>query len=330
MRLKFLTSTFALLCAMAVGHDVQAQMSVSTNITSNTTWSGVVILETAIFVKNGATLTILPNTIVRGQPRTGPVLQGDPTGTPGALIVTQNGRIVADASAQTSIIMTTAVVDNNNDGIADDLDGNGFLDPFPGFNPGTLTPSTTPVFLDATPRTAPLAPLDKAGNGNVSLWGGVVILGSAPTNLGSLSAGGYGQATVEGLTVPGFPVADALYGGLEPHDNSGSLNFVSVRHAGDELGNGNELNGVTLAGVGDGTRFQNVEVYCNFDDGIEWFGGTVNGKNLAVFFAGDDSFDLDEGYTGINQFLFGIMPFFNDNFGGSFRSCRTAFSINSQ
>ena len=94
------------------------------------------------------------------------------------------------------------------------------------------------------------------------------------------------------------------------------MRFVSIRHAGDEIGNSNELNGLTLGGVGSGTTIENVEVYVNFDDGIEWFGGTVNGKNLHVAFVGDDTFDLDEGYTGVNQFLFGVMPFFNENDGG--------------
>jgi hypothetical protein len=131
---------------------------------------------------------------------------------------------------------------------------------------------------------------------------------------------GKGKCTVEGLTVPGFPEEEVTYGGILPHDNSGSMKFVSVRHAGDEIGDANELNGVTLAGVGDATVFENIEVYANQDDGIEWFGGTVNGRNLHVLFAADDTFDVDLGYTGINQFLFGIMPFFNDNDGTSFGS----------
>ena len=117
------------------------------------------------------------------------------------------------------------------------------------------------------------------------------------------------------MTVPGFPLADCTYGGSEPHDNSGRLRYVSIRHGGDEIGNGNELNGLSLGGVGDGTTIDNVEIYCNFDDGFEWFGGTVNGTHLAVFFHGDDMLDLDEGYTGVNQFLFGVQPFFNKNGG---------------
>jgi hypothetical protein len=154
----------------------------------------------------------------------------------------------------------------------------------------------------------------------VALWGGLVILGNAPTNLADKCGVGYGQCTIEGLTIPGFPAADATYGGTEPHDSSGVYDYVSVRHAGDEIGSGNELNGVSLGGVGDGTVFTNIEVYVNFDDGIEWFGGTVNGENLIVAFAGDDTFDLDQGYVGTIQKAFGIMPFFNEDSGAAFGS----------
>jgi hypothetical protein len=280
------------------------------DITANTTWSGHVLLQGPVFVKNGAILTILPGTVVRGQPRSAAVAAGSTVGTPGTLIVTQNGRIIADGNASSPIIFTTAATDNDDNGIADDADASGFDDPW---DPGDL-------FLDDACTTAPLAPLDKAGNSNVALWGGVVILGSAPTNLAEKAGQGFGRATVEGLTVPGFPAADATYGGVLPHDNSGIIRFVSIRHAGDEIGNSNELNGLTLGGVGDGTTVENVEVYANFDDGIEWFGGTVNGKNLAVFYVGDDSFDVDEGYTGVNQYLVTFMSFFKENDGGNFGS----------
>jgi hypothetical protein len=241
------------------------------------------------------------------------VVAGQTAGTPGALIVTQSGTIIADGTPGQPIIMTTAAVDNNGplgagppDGVPDDDDGNGFLDAW----------VSGDTFYDDTPTTAPLAPLNSAGGANVSLWGGLVVLGSAPTNLDD-SGNGAGRDTVEGLTVPGFPVADALYGGTtEVADSSGSLSYLSVRHAGDEIGNSNELNGVTLGGVGSGTDFHHIEVYCNFDDGIEWFGGTVNGDHLQVVFAGDDQFDVDQGYTGTNQFLIGILPFFNQLVGG--------------
>src|SRR5258705_4714985 len=293
-----------------------AQTVVSTDITTNTTWGGAanpspIILQATLFVKNGAILTILPGTILRGQPRQAAVVPGSTVGAPGALIAPQNGRIVANGTASSPIIWTTAAIDNNNDGIADDLRAPiGFKDEW----------TAGDTFLDDTPTTAPLAPLDKAGNANLQLWGSLVILGNAPTNLADKCGVGFGKCTVEGLTVPGYPVADCTYGGVEPHDNSGTLKYVSLRYAGDEIGNSNELNGLSLAGVGDGTLIDNVEIFVNFDDGFEWFGGTVNGSHLAVFFEGDDMFDLDEGYTGVNQFLFGVMPFFNENSGNPFGS----------
>ena len=305
---KILSVVGALTVSSAFG-----QTFVNSNITTDTTWSGVVILETTIAVKDDATLTILPGTIVRGQPRTD-LPANAPSGNPGALVVTQKGQINAVGSSTSPIIFTTAAVDNDNDGVADDLNGDGFLDAYPGFENDGVTVKANPVFFDDTPATAPLAPLDADGEANVQLWGGVVICGEAPTNLG---AGGpaYGQGEVEGLVTPAFPIADATYGGLKTSDNSGTLQFVSIRHGGDEIGTGNEINGLTLAGVGNGTVISDVEIYMNFDDGFEWFGGTVDTTNLVVVFAGDDQFDLDQGFTGKGQFWFAVTPFFNDGNG---------------
>jgi len=295
----------AFVLGTAFAGNAGAQTVVSTDVTSNTIWSGEVVLQRPIFVKSGAILTIDPGTIIRGQPRTAAASPGAITGTPGALIVTQTGTIVANGTPTNPIIMTTAAVDNDDNNSADDDDSNGFRD---AWEPGDL-------FLDDTPTTAPLAPLDGIGRANVFLWGGLVVLGNATTNMGNQFGGGQGVGVVEGLTVPGFPVADATYGSSvgvgDDADSSGSLSYISVRHAGDEIGNGNELNGITMAGVGSGTEFHHVEVYCNFDDGIEWFGGTVNGHHLQVLFVGDDLFDVDQGFRGSNQFLVGIMPFFN-------------------
>jgi hypothetical protein len=318
------TLGFAAALVLGLAGSASAQTSVSTNVETDTIWSGTIILEQPIFVRNGATLTVLAGTDVRGQPRS-----GDPPGTladaPGALIVTRSGRIVAEGNANNPIIFTTAAVDNDADGVCDDLDGDTFLDEYPGFDPatcpGACNPDATPTFCDANPRTAPMAPLDNDGAPNLSLWGGVVVLGNAPTNLAEKCGVGYGECQVEGLDiVGGVTPGDAVYGGAEVHDDSGTLKYVSIRHAGDEIASSNELNGLTLGGVGDGTVLDYIEVYCNFDDGIEWFGGTVNGKHLVITFAGDDQFDVDQGYTGVNQFLFAVLPFFDDRAGGSFGS----------
>jgi hypothetical protein len=119
-------------------------------------------------------------------------------------------------------------------------------------------------------------------------WGGLIVLGNATTNFG-------GPAQVEGIPSDND---QATYGGDDDADNSGVIRYVSVRHGGAELGAANEINGITLAGVGSGTVVENVEVVSNQDDGIEFFGGAVSVKNAVVSFCGDDSFDWDQGYHG--------------------------------
>lgn len=121
------------------------------------------------------------------------------------------------------------------------------------------------------------------------LWGGLVLLGSASIN--TLS----GEAQIEGI-----PQSEsrAVYGGDNDNDNSGILKYLSIRHAGTQLGSDNEINGLTLGGVGKGTVIENVEVISNADDGIEIFGGTVNLKRIVVTYCDDDGIDIDLGYRG--------------------------------
>jgi hypothetical protein len=129
--------------------------------------------------------------------------------------------------------------------------------------------------------------LDLTTNG---YWGGVLIMGKAPISV------------AEGKTaqIEGIPVTDSngRYGGDDPEDDSGVIKYISIRHGGSNIGDGNEINGLTLGGVGSGTIIENVEVVANQDDGIEWFGGTVNVKNAVVVYAGDDGMDADQGWNG--------------------------------
>jgi hypothetical protein len=108
--------------------------------------------------------------------------------------------------------------------------------------------------------------------------------------------------------IEGIPISEprGVYGGYDDDDNSGILQYVSIRHGGTNIGEGNEINGLTLGGVGRQTIIDHVEVISNADDGVEVFGGSVNLSNLAVSFCGDDAFDLDQGYHGKGQFWLGI------------------------
>jgi hypothetical protein len=139
------------------------------------------------------------------------------------------------------------------------------------------------------------------------LWGGLIILGAATNN----NPGGIGQ-------IEGIPSDEPRgeYGGVDDNDNSGVVRYVSIRHGGTEIGAGNEINGLTLGSVGSGTTIEHVEIYSNVDDGVEFFGGTVRTKYIAVAFCGDDCFDYDEGFRGQGQFWFGIQESDNGNHAG--------------
>jgi len=129
------------------------------------------------------------------------------------------------------------------------------------------------------------------------LWGGVILLGDAPTNNGR-------QVAIEG--VPDNTGARILYGGSNVDHDVGTFRYVSIRHTGTQLGNGDEIQGLTLGGVGAGSTIEYVESYASNDDGYEWFGGTVNTKYLIAAWAADDSYDIDQGFRGSNQFWLAV------------------------
>ena len=127
------------------------------------------------------------------------------------------------------------------------------------------------------------------------LWGGLIILGNAPIS-----------ATSESMQIEGIPASDqnGLYGGTNATDDSGIIRYVSIRHGGANIGEGNEINGLTLGGVGSGTTVEYVEVIANQDDGVEFFGGTVNVSHLLIWNPGDDGIDTDQAWAGtLNNFL---------------------------
>ncbi len=226
----------------------QTVFRVNSNITENTSWESgkIYILETRIAVEAGATLTIQPGVIVKGEAGTG--------ANATALLVARGAKLMAEGTADAPIIFTT---------VADEI------------IPGQI----------ASPN------LDPDLNG---LWGGVIILGNARISA-SNESGDVSQVQIEGI-----PTSDpnGLYGGNNDADNSGVIKYISIRHGGTNIGAGNEINGLTLGGVGSGTVIENVEIVANQDDGIEWFGGTVSVSNVVVWNTGDDAIDTDQSWAG--------------------------------
>ncbi|BDQ01833.1 T9SS type A sorting domain-containing protein [Ignavibacterium sp.] len=134
------------------------------------------------------------------------------------------------------------------------------------------------------------------GNRGPGDWGGIILAGNATINVPG------GTATLEGGT------GTVYGGGTTPNDddNSGILKYVRIEFPGIAFLPDNEINGLTLGGIGRGTTIEYVQVSYSGDDSFEWFGGTVNGKYLIAFKGVDDEFDMDFGFRGNLQFGFGL------------------------
>lgn len=226
---------------------------------------------------------------------------------PDVIVVDRGSQIIANGTAEAPIIMTSAA------DLLDEASAGG-----------------------ASPRTG--SSLERGE------WGGVVINGYAPINdcdPTQLAEGadpadpavtGTADCVKEGEGNSGY------FGGGDADDASGVMRYVQLKYAGYEFDPDNELNGVAFQGVGRGVSpeaaavlgagevpFEYIQVHNNDDDGIEWFGGTVNGRYLVVTGAGDDSFDWTDGWTGNVQFGLikhangeGDNGFEGDNRGGDF------------
>ncbi len=207
-------------------------VTVSTDITTNTTWTAdkIYLLKNKVYVTGNVTLTIQPGTIIKGDKVTA-----------AALIITRGSKIEAVGTADKPIVFTSNVA---------------------------------------------------AGGRSQGDWGGLVLLGSAPNNLGS-------AVPIEGIS---DATDKAKHGGSNAADNSGTLKYVRIEYAGIPLGADNELNGLTFGSVGSGTTIDYVSVYRSGDDAYEWFGGNVNAKHLVAIDTWDDDFDTDNGWAGKIQF----------------------------
>lgn len=202
-------------------------------ITGNDTLKAIntYLLTGFVYVTEGATLTIEPGTIIKGD-----------KDTKATLVVERGGKIMAQGTKDKPI-----------------------------------------VFTSNQPK----------GQRTYGDWGGIVICGKAKIN----ATGGENK-------IEGGP--RSMFGGNDDADNSGILSYVRIEFSGVEYQVDNEINGLTMGGVGSGTQVDHIQVsYCG-DDSYEWFGGAVNCKYLVAFRGWDDEFDTDNGFSGKLQFLVGL------------------------
>jgi hypothetical protein len=258
-----------------------AGTNVSSDITGSEHWTKAnspYHLKQMIHVKSGATLTIDAGVVVASF-----------VADQGSLAVCRGAKIYVNGTKNDPVIMTSAQDVNEWKGSVCTSTG------------GLVTSITTM----GNPKTGKW--LARCND-----WGNLTILGQ-----GYISAAKYGGLPVgtntpcpnannrkqmEGLTAafPGDP--NVMYGGGDDDDDSGSIHYLSLRYGGKVIGIANELNGLSLGGIGRATDIDHVEIMNNVDDGIEIWGGTVNLKYVNIWNIGDDSLDTDEGWRGKAQF----------------------------
>lgn len=142
-----------------------------------------------------------------------------------------------------------------------------------------------------------------AGQRQPGDWGGIIIIGNGIINR-------TGSTQIEGTGTPAnVNPAQFYHNGTDNNDNSGVLKYVRIEFAGFPTAPNEELNSLTMAAVGAGTRIEYVQVLQGLDDSFEWFGGAVNSKYLVSYESGDDHFDASEGYIGRNQFMIAFQSF---------------------
>jgi hypothetical protein len=138
-----------------------------------------------------------------------------------------------------------------------------------------------------------------AGQRQPGDWGGLIVVGNARVNRAA-------PVILEGTGGQSGAAAVDYAGGINDLDNSGTLRYVRVEFAGFATAPDAELNSFTFAAVGSGTTVEFLQAMSGLDDHYEWFGGQMDAKNLVSYEAGDDHFDMSEGYQGRLQNLIAL------------------------
>jgi hypothetical protein len=260
--MKLMNASCLAATMLVAGAASAAEVLVTQNISTSTTW-------TADNTYNLQTqIYVLPGATLTIQPGT---VIASTTNLGGSLAICRGARIVANGTNDLPIIFTSK--------------------------------ADVATWTAGNPKT---------GTARVAMneWGNLTVMGRAyvgkygngapSTNTAAPSAANFAQ--MEGLTGSSSTDPNVIYGGGDDLDSSGTFSYVSLRYGGKVIGLGNELNGLSLGGIGKETVIDHIEIYNNVDDGIEIWGGTVNVQYFSIWNIGDDSLDIDQGWRGKAQF----------------------------
>jgi hypothetical protein len=260
--MKLMNASCLAATMLVAGAASAAEVLVTQNISTSTTW-------TADNTYNLQTqIYVLPGATLTIQPGT---VIASTTNLGGSLAICRGARIVANGTNDLPIIFTSK--------------------------------ADVATWTAGNPKT---------GTARVAMneWGNLTVMGRAyvgkygngapSTNTAAPSAANFAQ--MEGLTGSSSTDPNVIYGGGDDLDSSGTFSYVSLRYGGKVIGLGNELNGLSLGGIGKETVIDHIEIYNNVDDGIEIWGGNVNLQYFSIWNIGDDSLDIDQGWRGKAQF----------------------------
>jgi len=264
---RSLHAAFAVaVCVLGAQVTPAASIFLTDPIDVSETWTSdnEYILTEVVYVTGGATLTIEPGTVIRGEAESAPGAND-----PGTLVIARGSKIHALGTSLEPIVFTNLDDDNVRSSL------------------GTFPYDSGANALGFT-----------------GTWGGVIVLGRAYVSNDTLAGPSASrEVQVEGLVSGplgfyGNCAASPLFPDDCDDDDSGTMRYVSIRYGGFNLSADNEINGLTLGAVGRETDLDYIEVFQNKDDGIELFGGTAQVKHVVVANVGDDGIDYDEGWRG--------------------------------
>lgn len=274
LRTSIVLGAVAVATALAASPVEAAIIDITANITTSQTWTAdnEYILTLPIYVTSGATLTIEPGTVIRGEGESAPGVND-----PGTLIITRGSKLIAVGTVLKPIVFTNLDDDNVGGNIG------------------------SPPYDDKSTSL-----------GVTGTWGGLILLGRGYVANNTVAGPNPArEIQIEGLTAVGSLGLYGNCSGASPaiplascdDDDSGTLSYISIRYGGFNLAANNEINGLTLGAVGRSTDIDHIEVFQNKDDGIELFGGAANLKYVIMANGGDDGLDYDEGWRGKVQFM---------------------------
>lgn len=277
---------------LGLGFNAAAQTTIPLSVTTDTAYTAadnpIFLSDGPTYVTNGASLTFGPGCVVVNLPA-----------RDGGIVITRGAQIFVNGTKDAPVIMTSAQD----------------VETWTGSQVVGTGDNITDVIAIGDPKTGVHRQAHQEWR-NITILGNAVIsaseFGGAPridpdTGLPNPSVpDGTASSNMEGLepndAPAGSPAGINAYGGSDDDDDSGSMTYLSLRYTGRVLGEGNELNGISLGGLGRETDFSHFDLMNNVDDGIEIWGGTLNVKYFNVWNVGDDSFDVDQGWRGKVQF----------------------------